>query len=89
MAKRSIEVFTAGCPLCDSTVELVRELAAPDCQVKVWDLHEGCETNECQDRAAQYGIHRLPAVVVDGQLAECCQNQRPISRESLIASGIG
>jgi hypothetical protein len=27
--KRKIEVFTAGCPLCDETVKLVRELACP------------------------------------------------------------
>jgi hypothetical protein len=27
IAKRFIEIFTAGCPLCDETVKLVRELA--------------------------------------------------------------
>lgn len=89
MAKRSIEVFTAGCPLCDSTVELVRELASANCDVQVWDLREGCATNECRGKAAQYGIHRVPAVIVDGELAECCQNQQPISREALLASGLG
>lgn len=26
MTKRLVEVFTAGCPLCDETVKLVREL---------------------------------------------------------------
>lgn len=89
MSKRLVEVFIAGCPLCDETVKLVRELACPNCEVQVWDLREGYETNECQEKAAQYGIHRVPTVVVDGKLAECCQNQQPISRDVLIAAGVG
>jgi hypothetical protein len=89
MAKRQVEVFTAGCPLCDPVVQLVRELACDNCEVQVYDLREGCETNECRDKATQYGIHRVPAVVVNGTLAECCQNQQSISREALVATGIG
>lgn len=88
MAKRLIEVFTARCPLCDFTVELARELASANCDVQVWDLRE-CGTNECREKVTQYGIHRIPAVIVDGELAECCQNQQPISREALLASGLG
>lgn len=89
MAKRQVEVFTAGCPLCDPVVQLVRELACDSCEVQVYDLREGCETNECRDKATQYGIHQVPAVVVDGKLAECCRNQQPISRDALVAAGIG
>ena len=89
MAKRLVEVFTAGCPLCDETVKLVRELACDNCEVQVYDLREGCATNSCREKAAEYGIHRLPAVVVEGQLAECCSDQQPVSREALIAAGIG
>ncbi|MBD1841854.1 thioredoxin family protein [Cyanobacteria bacterium FACHB-63] len=89
MSKRLIEVFTAGCPLCDGTVKLVRELACSNCQVQVWDLREEQTTHESREKVNQYGIHRVPAVVVNGKLAECCQNQQPISRESLIAAGIG
>ncbi len=65
MSKRSVEVFTAGCPLCDETVKLVRELACSNCDVQVWDLRTGCATDECLEKAAQYGIHRVPAVVVN------------------------
>ncbi|MBF2072298.1 MAG: thioredoxin family protein [Synechococcales cyanobacterium C42_A2020_086] len=89
MTKRLVEVFTAGCPLCDETVSLVRELARDNCEIQVWDLREGCATNECREKANQYGIHRVPAVVVNGKLAECCQNQQPISREALLTAGIG
>lgn len=89
MTKRLVEVFTAGCPLCDETVKLVRELACENCEVQIYDLREGCTTNECREKAVQYGIHRVPAVVVDGNLTDCCQNQQPVSREALVAAGIG
>lgn len=88
MTKPIVEVFTAGCPLCDETVQLVRELAINKCEVQVYDLREGCATDECREKATVYGIHRIPAVVVNGQLAECCQNQQPVSREVLIATGV-
>jgi hypothetical protein len=82
-AKRHGEVFTAGCPICDPAVSLVRDLACPDCEVTVHDLREsGVE------QAAQYGIRAVPAVVVDGRLASCCENTGP-RREDLEAAGIG
>ncbi|MCW5939851.1 MAG: hypothetical protein KF884_10975 [Fimbriimonadaceae bacterium] len=84
----TIEVFTAGCPVCEPAVQLVKELACPNCEVKVYDLREGCATNECRDKAAAYGINRLPAVVVNGKIANCCQNE-PVSREALIEAGVG
>ncbi len=84
MTKRLVEVFTAGCPLCDETVKLVRELACQNCDIQIYDLREGCVTNECREKASHYGIHRVPAVVVNGKLAECCQNQQPVSREVLV-----
>ncbi|MBI4296237.1 MAG: thioredoxin family protein [Chloroflexi bacterium] len=89
MAKRRVEVFTAGCPLCDEAVKAVRELACEKCDVVVYDLREGCETNECREKAARYGIYRVPAVVVDGKLVECCSSQTPVSREALRQAGVG
>lgn len=83
MAKRQVEAFVAGCPVCEPTVRLVQELACPDCEVTVHDLREGGA-----DAAARYGIGSVPAVVVDGVLAPCCQGRGP-DRESLIAVGIG
>ena len=89
MSKRLVEVFTAGCPLGDATVKLVQELACQNCEVQIYDLRQGCATNDCRKKANQYGIHRVPAVVVDGKLAPCCSSQQSISREALIATGIG
>ena len=89
MTKRSVEIFTAGCPLCDETVKLVRELACDNCEVLLYDLHSGSTTNQCREKVAQYGIYRVPAVVVNGKLVDCCINQQPVSREALVAAGIG
>lgn len=89
MAKRFVEVFTAGCPLCNESVKLVQSLAGDNCDVQVWDLQEGYAANECREKVQQYGIQRVPAIVVDGKLAQCCANQQPITREALVAAGIG
>ncbi|PZD71021.1 hypothetical protein C1752_08463 [Acaryochloris thomasi RCC1774] len=88
MTQRLIEVFTADCPLCHPTVQLVQELACPACEIQIWHLGAD-DATQGREQAAQYGIHRVPAVVVDGKLADCCQNQQPISRESLIQAGVG
>ncbi|MGH2659574.1 MAG: thioredoxin family protein, partial [Actinomycetota bacterium] len=59
MAKRQVEVFTAGCPVCEPAVQLVQELACPDCEVTVHDLRQsgGAFTGEAgpAERAAGYG----------------------------------
>jgi glutaredoxin 3 len=34
-AKRTIEVFSAGCPACEDTMALVNRVACPSCEVTV------------------------------------------------------
>lgn len=85
---RRVEVFTAGCPLCEDAVRLVTSLACPSCEVQVYDLREGCATNECREKAAQYGVTAVPAVAVDGVLLDCCR-RGPIDAAALLAAGIG
>ena len=70
MAKRKIEVFTAGCPVCEPVVALVNKVACSSCDVTVYDLNKGCATNECRDKAEKYGIKRLPAIAVNGKLLD-------------------
>lgn len=88
MAKRTVEVFTAGCPLCDDTVKLVNSLACPNCEVKVYDLREGCATDECRDLAQRYGVKTVPTVVVDGKIADCCR-VGGVDEAGLRAAGVG
>lgn len=85
---RCVEVFTAGCPLCHDAVDLVQSLACPRCDVQMYDLREGCDTNECREKARRYGITEVPAIAVDGVLLDCCRRE-PLSAYTLRAAGIG
>jgi glutaredoxin 3 len=80
---RTIEVFSAGCAACDDAVQLVKRLAGPDHDVQVKDMQQP----ETAARAKQLGIRRVPAVVIDGQLASCCERGGPdeaVLREALL-----
>ncbi|MBO6794407.1 thioredoxin family protein [Cyclobacterium plantarum] len=86
--KRQIEVFTAGCPVCEPTVKTVKEMACDSCEVTVYDLVKQCDDKVCVDKMKEYNITSLPAVAVNGKLLACCQN-RGVSKEELAAAGIG
>lgn len=63
--KRQIEVFTAGCPLCDDTLELVKQsVSACGCEV----IERRCAGTECCAEAKEYGVRVMPTVVVDGKI---------------------
>ena len=81
---RRIEIFSAGCQVCEDTITLVKRLACASCEVTVLDMKDQTVSN----RASQLGIHTVPAVVVDGQLAACCASRGP-SESALRAAGIG
>ena len=81
---RIIELFTAGCAVCEDTVRQVKALVCPSCDLRILDTHADPNAAE---KAIQYGIKRLPAVVVDGNLADCCQGG--INPESLRRLGVG
>ncbi|MBW1980536.1 MAG: thioredoxin family protein [Deltaproteobacteria bacterium] len=82
--KRKVEIFTAGCPVCQDVVDTARELACPDCELTIYDLSKKEGVKEAQ----AYKITALPAVAVNGRLLECCQ-RAPITREALTAAGVG
>lgn len=86
--KRIVEIFTAGCPTCEPTVNLVKSIACDSCEVIVYDLNEGCDTMECRDKAEKYGVSQVPAVAVNGELLDCCK-KGSITKEALEAAGIG
>ena len=64
--RRKIEVFTAGCPCCTEALELIEFLAGNKHDVEIRDMHDPTVAAA----ARGYGIHRLPAVVIDGRLAD-------------------
>ncbi len=83
-SKRQVEVFSAGCPCCQQIVELVRSIACPSCDVQVRDMNDPAVASA----AKQLGICVVPAVVIDGKLAECCAGREP-DKALLRAAGIG
>ena len=84
MSLRKVEVFTAGCSLCDDAVQLARSLACEACDVEVIDM----KTAAGQTKAKHYGVTSVPAVVVNGVLADCCQGG-PVDADSLRSLGVG
>ena len=83
-AKRTIDIFSAGCAACEETVTLVKEMACPSCEVTVLDMHNP----EVARRAKQLGIRTVPAVVMNGRLADCCAG-RGVDEATLRAAGVG
>ena len=78
--KRKVEVFSAGCPVCEDVIRLVKASACPSCDVTVLDTND----IEVAQRAKALGISKVPSVVIDGVLASCCAGggSRPIGAES-------
>lgn len=83
-AKRKIEIFSAGCPACEETVQLINRIACPSCEVTVLDMHEPAVAS----RAKSLGVRSVPAVAVNGKLADCCAGGGP-QEGGLRAAGIG
>jgi len=86
--KRQIEIFTAGCPVCESTVKMVQELACGNCEITTYDLVRQCDSKTCIAKIKEYGIRQIPAIAVNGKLLNCCKTNA-ISKEALIEAGIG
>ena len=82
--KRTVEVFSAGCAVCDETVELVNSLSCPSCDVTVLDMSD----EVVAARAKDLGVRSVPAVVINGQLADCCVGRGP-DEATLRTAGVG
>ncbi|MGH8719756.1 MAG: thioredoxin family protein [Burkholderiales bacterium] len=82
--KRKIEVFSAGCPACEDIIAFVNQVACPSCEVSVLDMHDSAVAK----RAKSLGIRSVPAVVIDGKLADCCLGRGP-DEATLRAAGLG
>ncbi|PIW26478.1 MAG: hypothetical protein COW30_14715 [Rhodospirillales bacterium CG15_BIG_FIL_POST_REV_8_21_14_020_66_15] len=82
--KRQVEIFSAGCPVCRDTIDLLNEMACSSCEITVHDMNDPAEAA----RAKDLGVRSLPAVAVNGVLASCCTG-RGVERSALQAAGIG
>jgi glutaredoxin 3 len=82
--KRKVEIFSAGCPVCEEVVERVKQMACDSCEVTVLDMQQA----GIAARARQLGVGSVPAIAVDGVLADCCAGRAP-DDTALRAAGIG
>jgi glutaredoxin 3 len=82
--KRRVEVFSAGCALCDETVAMVRRIACSSCEVEVLDMRDPAVAAH----ARSFGVRTVPAVVIDGRLGACCTGAGP-EEATLRAAGVG
>ena len=84
MTKRKVEIFSAGCPLCQTVVARIQWMACPCCDVTVLDTHDP----RIADRARQLGVGRVPAVAVNGVPVACCADGE-VNEQDWRAAGIG
>jgi hypothetical protein len=66
--QRRIEVFSAGCAFCNEVIDAVRREADASCEVIVRSTMD----SRVLARAEQLGIRSVPAVVIDGKVADSC-----------------
>lgn len=82
--KRQIEIFSAGCPACVEAIDTVKLIACSSCETEVRDMNDP----QVAQRAKQLGISRVPTVVIDGVVAECCATGE-VDEQILRAAGVG
>lgn len=82
--QRKIEVFSADCPICEETIALINRIACPSCEITVLSMKD----SKVAARAKKLGVKSVPAVIVDGKLASCCQG-RGVDEAALRSAGVG
>lgn len=71
--EKKIEVFSAGCPICQETIAVVQGLAGSSHEVVIHDMHQP----ETASKAKERGVRGIPGVLMDGKLAGCCVDRGP------------
>ena len=82
--KRKIEIFSAGCPVCQEAIAAIKDNACASCAVSILDMNDPAVSS----RAKNLGVKSVPTVVIDGKLADCCSDRGP-DIEALKAAGLG
>lgn len=84
VTKRKIEIFSAGCPACEEIIARITNLACPSCDIDILDMKDTGVAKRAQD----LGVRSVPAVAIDGKLADCCSGRGP-DQAVLQAAGLG
>jgi glutaredoxin len=70
--------------VCEETIELVKRIACPSCDVNVLDMN----APEVTKQAKKLGISSVPSVVINGKVADCCEGHSR-NEATLRKAGIG
>ena len=62
MQKRKVEIFTSGCPICESTVDLVNKLSCPSCEIIIYDLNKD-NKRKFETRQLPMGLKEFPLLL--------------------------
>ncbi len=77
--KRTVEIFTAECPICQEVVSKISDASCCDsCETVIVNTQKSTGA----ERAKELGVSRLPAIAVDGELLGCCETS-PIDFDML------
>ena len=71
--QRQIDIYSAGCTVCEEAVQMVKELACPSCNIPIKDM----KMTPVAPESKQLVIRFVPAVGIEGQLADCCSTGEP------------
>ena len=77
--------FHGRLPMLRRAVHLVKSIACESCDTQVLDIRSD---KESQARAKHYGVQRVPAVVINGKLADCCSSGA-VDATTLRSLGVG
>lgn len=83
-ARRKVEIYSAGCAVCEQTITMVKLCAGPSDEVIIHDTKD----IRVATRAKRLGIRTIPAVVIEGTLTGCCAG-RGCDEAILRARGLG
>ena len=85
MDKKQIEIFIAGCPVCESLVEMVQETAANHRDITIYNLTIQCKSKICLKKMEEYGITSVPTIVINRKILES-GNDLEIMKRNLISA---
>ncbi len=67
--KHKVEIFTAGCPICQEALAKIEDTACCEgCETEVINT----QTSIGAEKAKTLGVSSIPAIAVDGELLDCC-----------------
>ncbi len=62
----TIEIFSAGCPLCKHVTDLIEIGRCKGCSQTVYDVNN--VTDEVKGKMRDYGVTSMPTTIIDGDI---------------------